>query len=304
MENIRFAAIDIGSNAVRLLIKSLNIKGEEVVLNKIQLVRVPIRLGQEAFVSGSIGEKLSRKLLKLIKAYKHLMTVYEVTDYKACATSAMRDASDAKDIVKMINKETDIKIDIISGQEEANIIYESHFADQLDLNKNYLYVDVGGGSTELSLIVDGKLQESRSFDIGTVRLLNQKVNPEEYESLKKELESIREKYTIEEIIGSGGNIIKLHALTLPKNGKISLSQLKNLFENMKQYSSNELIDIFKLKPDRADVILHAAKIYIEVAEGCGCEMFSVPTIGLSDGIVHMVYSKWKNKNSEILQFNN
>jgi exopolyphosphatase / guanosine-5'-triphosphate,3'-diphosphate pyrophosphatase len=299
MENLKFAAIDIGSNAVRLLIKGLTINGNDATLNKVQLFRVPLRLGQDVFVSGSIGVKSSAKLMKLMKAFKHLMYVYDVTAYKACATSAMRDASDARDIVKMIKKETDIKIDIITGQEEAAMIYESHFADQLNPEKNYLYVDVGGGSTELSLIVDGKLRELKSFNIGTVRLLNQKVEKEEFVQFKEELKSIRENYQIQEIIGSGGNIIKLHALAKPLNGKISLNQLESLYDEMRKFNSEELVRRYKLKPDRADVILHAAKIYIEVATECGCNLFSVPSIGLSDGIIHTVYTKWKNKNPNV-----
>jgi exopolyphosphatase/guanosine-5'-triphosphate,3'-diphosphate pyrophosphatase len=217
-----------------------------------------------------------------------------VKGYKACATSAMRDAENAQEITKYIKKESDIKIDIISGQKEAEIIYESHFADQLDSGKNYLYVDVGGGSTEISLIIDGKLHESRSFNIGTVRLLNNKVIPGEFERLNDELSVIKNTFRIEEIIGSGGNIIKLHALIKPENGKISLSELNRLYNEMRVFSTDELITKYKLKPDRADVILHAANLYTNIARECGCETFCVPTIGLSDGILHLVYSDWKN----------
>lgn len=297
MTDIQFAAIDIGSNAVRLLIKSASAEEPNSELKKLLMVRVPIRLGQESFVTGKISEEKYKKLLKLMKAFKHLMSVYEVTEYRACATSAMRDASNSKAIVKAISKETGIRINVISGQEEAAIIYESHFADNLNKDLNYIYVDVGGGSTEITLIVAGELLQSKSYNIGTVRLLNNKVEDKEYVMLNKDLQEIKSKYVISDIIGSGGNIIKLNTLAITKKAsKLTLHKLESIYSILNKFSVQELIDKYKMRPDRADVIIHAASIYIEVAKSLGVETFIVPSIGLSDGIAHLLYESWKLKN--------
>lgn len=297
MNNLQFAAIDIGSNAVRLLIKSISTDDTEKSFSKTLMIRVPLRLGQEAFVNGKISEEKSKKLIRLMKAFKHLMKVYEVTDYSVCATAAMREAKNAKELVKEIKNETDLKIDIISGQEEAIIIYESHFAYNINDNQNYILVDVGGGSTEVSLLVNGELIQSKSYNIGTVRLLNDKVKNVEYDILHKDLEELKEQYIINDIIASGGNIIKLNALAqVRKDRKLSLTALETLNDTLKQYTVDELIVQYKLKPDRADVITLAANIYIDVAKTVGAKNFIVPKIGLIDGIIHRLYVKWKEKN--------
>jgi len=297
MKNNLFAAIDIGSNAVRLLIKSINSDDVSESFTKILMVRVPLRLGQEAFTSGEISDEKSKQLLRLMKAFKQLIKIYDITEYRACATAAMREARNAKELVKKIHKETNIKIEVINGQEEASIIYESHFADSLNKDLNYIYVDVGGGSTEISILVNGQLIQSKSYDIGTVRLLNNKVKQEEYVRLNKELVELKEQYNFKDIIGSGGNILKLNALAkVRKNNKLTLFKLESLNNVLKQYSIDELITYYKLKPDRADVITHAATIYIDIAKGIGANDFIVPTIGLADGIIHMLYMKWKSKN--------
>jgi len=297
MNNLQFAAIDIGSNAVRLLIKSISTDDTEKSFSKTLMIRVPLRLGQEAFVNGKISEEKSKKLIRLMKAFRHLMKVYEVTDYSVCATAAMREAKNAKELVKEIKNETDLKIDIISGQEEAIIIYESHFAYNINDNQNYILVDVGGGSTEVSLLVNGELIQSKSYNIGTVRLLNDKVKNVEYDILHKDLEELKEQYIINDIIASGGNIIKLNALAqVRKDRKLSLTALETLNDTLKQYTVDELIVQFKLKPDRADVITLAANIYIDVAKTVGAKNFIVPKIGLIDGIIHRLYVKWKEKN--------
>lgn len=297
MNNLQFAAIDIGSNAVRLLIKSISTDDTEKSFSKTLMIRVPLRLGQEAFVNGKISEEKSKKLIRLMKAFRHLMKVYEVTDYSVCATAAMREAKNAKELVKEIKNETDLKIDIISGQEEAIIIYESHFAYNINDNQNYILVDVGGGSTEVSLLVNGELIQSKSYNIGTVRLLNDKVKNVEYDILHKDLEELKEQYIINDIIASGGNIIKLNALAqVRKDRKLSLTALETLNDTLKQYTVDELIVQYKLKPDRADVITLAANIYIDVAKTVGAKNFIVPKIGLIDGIIHRLYVKWKEKN--------
>jgi len=296
MDSIRFAAIDIGSNAVRLLIMSVSPQDPTEAYSKLLMIRFPLRLGQESFVSGKIPEEKAKQLIRLMKAFKHLIKAYEVEEYRACATSAMRDAKNSKDIVKEIMKETGLEIEVIDGQEESTIIYESHFADHLSKDLNYIFVDVGGGSTEISLISNGELIRSKSYDIGTVRLLNNKVKAEEYDELHADMAELKEQYNITDIIGSGGNIIKLNTLAKVRKGrKLSLATLDTLNESLKQYTVDELIEKFELKPDRADVITYAADIYIDVAKSVGAKSFIVPKIGLIDGIVHMLYVAWKKK---------
>lgn len=297
MKSINFAAIDIGSNAVRLLIKSIVPGDPSDTFTKVLMVRVPLRLGQESFVSGKIPAGKEKQLIRLMKAFKYLIKVYDVTEYRGCATAAMREAKNSNALIKEIRNETGLKIEVISGQEEASIIYESHFADNLNKDLNYLYVDVGGGSTELNLMVNGELLESKSYDIGTVRILNDKVKGVEFERLNYDLAELKEQYKINDIIGSGGNIIKLNSLAkVRKNTKLSLQKLEELNDTLKQYTVDELITNYKLKADRADVITHAGDIYITVAKGVGASHIIVPSIGLTDGIIHTVYMKWKEKN--------
>jgi len=264
---------------------------------KVLMVRVPLRLGQESFVTGKINGEKEKQLIRLMKAFKHLIKVYEITDYRVCATAAMREAKNSNELVKLIRKETDLKVEVINGQEEASIIYESHFGDNLNKELNYIFVDVGGGSTELSLMIHGELSESKSYDIGTVRLLNNKVKSEEFDRLNYDLSVLKELYKINDIIGSGGNIIKLNSLAKTrKNMKLSLQKLEELNETLKQFSVDDLITNYNMKPDRADVITFAGDIYITVAKGVGASHIIVPTMGLADGIIHMLYVKWKEKN--------
>ncbi|MEI8273244.1 MAG: Ppx/GppA family phosphatase [Paludibacter sp.] len=297
MNTLQFAAIDIGSNAVRLLIMGITPDNPEESFSKSLMIRVPLRLGQESFVDGKISDSKSKNLIRLMKAFKHLMKVYGVTDYRVCATAAMREAKNAKDLVKEIKKETDMKVEVIDGHEEAIIIYESHFTYNLNEHQNYVFVDVGGGSTEVSLLVNGELIQSKSYNIGTVRLLNNRVNTEEYDILHKDLAELKEQYQINDLIASGGNIIKLNSLAkVRKDRKLSLTTLETLNSELKQYSVDELIEKYKLKPDRADIITLAGSIYIDVAQSVGAKSFIVPQIGLIDGIIHMLYVKWKEKN--------
>jgi len=294
MDSIKFAAIDIGSNAIRLLIMSVSPTDPTETYSKQVMIRFPLRLGQESFVSGKIPDEKAKQLIRLMKAFKHLIKAYEVTEYRACATSAMRDAKNSKDIAKEVMKETGLKIEIIDGQEESSIIYESHFADKLNKDLNYIFVDVGGGSTEISLIASGELVKSKSYNIGTVRLLNDKVNDEEYDLLHADLAELKEQYLINDIIGSGGNIIKLNALAqVRKDRKLTVTALEALNETLKQYSVDELIEKYKLKPDRADVITYAADIYIDVAKSVGSKHLIVPKVGLIDGIIHQLFVEWK-----------
>jgi len=298
MERLKFAAVDIGSNAVRLLIMSISSEVDAESFDKEIMIRVPLRLGQESFVTGKIGDAKKKQLIRLLKAFRHLMKVYEVNDFKICATAAMREAKNAKEIVKEIKKETDFKVEIIDGQEEANIIFESHFAYHLNDHLNYVFVDVGGGSTEISLISKVQFIQSASYKIGTVRKLFDKVDGQEYAKLHSDLEKLKKQYIVNDIIGSGGNIIKLNTLAEVRRGrKLSVAALETLNEKLKQFSADERIEMYKLKPDRADIITHAADIYLDVAKTLGARSFIVPKIGLIDGIIHLLYVKWKSKNN-------
>ena len=222
MKKVNYAAIDIGSNAVRLLIKCVNEENAPELMSKVQLIRIPLRLGEDAFTVGVISTEKEKKLIRLMKAYKQLMKIYDVVDYRACATSAMRDARNGKDIVQQIVKKTGIRVEIIDGQEEAHIVYDNHIEQLFASGQNYLYVDVGGGSTEINLISNGELKNSRSYNIGTVRMLSGMVKEEEKEALRTDLIGLATEYTPISIIGSGGNINKLFRLADKKDKKASL----------------------------------------------------------------------------------
>lgn len=303
MKKVNYAAIDIGSNAVRLLIKCVNEENsEEGLMSKIQLIRVPLRLGEDSFTTGEISKEKAVKLLRLMKAYKQLMKIYEVVDYRACATSAMRDAANGKEIVRRIKQKTGICIEIIDGQEEARIVYDNHIEQLFESGQNYLYVDVGGGSTEINLISDGELKSSHSYNIGTVRMLSGMVKDGVKEQLRTDLEAIAREFVPVNIIGSGGNINKLYRLAEKKDKKSAFLPIKSLqdtYESLKVLSKEQRIKQFKLKPDRADVIVPAAEIFLEVARQVQATGISVPTIGLSDGIIDSLYTNRKGTENKI-----
>ena len=298
MKKTNYAAIDIGSNAVRLLIKCVNEENAPELMSKVQLIRIPLRLGEDAFTTGMISEEKEEKLVRLMKAYKQLMKIYDVADYRACATSAMRDARNGKRIAERIYKKTNIHIEIIDGQEEARIVYDNHIEQLFASRQNYLYVDVGGGSTEINLICDGELKNSRSYNIGTVRMLSGMVKDEEKESMKADLQELASRYAPIHIVGSGGNINKLFRLAEEKDKKNSflpLESLASICQALKELSAEERIEQFKLKPDRADVIVPAAEIFINIATQVQAKGIIVPTIGLSDGIIDSLYTKHRKR---------
>ena len=302
MKKVNYAAIDIGSNAVRLLIKCVNEENAPELMSKVQLIRIPLRLGEDAFITGAISEEKADKLIRLMKAYKQLMKIYDVVDYRACATSAMRDARNGKNIVQRIAKKTGIRIDIIDGQEEAQIIYENHIEQLFASGENYLYVDVGGGSTEINLISNGELKSCHSYNVGTVRMLSGMVKEEAKSALRNGLQAIAKEYSSIHIIGSGGNINKLFRLADKKDKKnafLPLESLRNTYESLKALPVEERMKQFKLKPDRADVIVPAAEIFLEVATLVQASGIMVPTIGLSDGIIDNMYTR--NRSSETEQ---
>ena len=293
MGKSHYAGIDIGSNAVRLLIKCLNEPGSTEPLSKVQLVRVPLRLGEDAFVDGRISKKKSKQLISLMKAYHELMEIYEVEAFRACATSAMRDAENGMELVEKIYEKTGIKIDIIDGREEAQLISSDLIrALSGQEEETFLYIDVGGGSTELNLVRGSDLIESRSFDIGTIRQLSGKVRDEERESFGKYVQHLKETYGTLRLVGTGGNINKLLRLGAPSERanicNLPVANLRAVADELRQYTPVERMLIFRLKPDRAEVIVPAADIFLLVAEITEATEIIVPTKGLADGIVDSV----------------
>ena len=294
MEKTNYAAIDIGSNAVRLLIKSVDMEEGTASFVKEQLLRVPLRLGEDTFSVGTISKEKGKRLLRLMKSYRQLMKIYGVKRYRACATSAVRDAANGPELIREISRKTGIKIEVIGGEEEARLIYDNHIEEMLDRRYDYLYVDVGGGSTEISLISGGVLQSSRSYDIGTVRLLEGRVKEESVASLRNDMRELGAGHPGLRIIGSGGNINKLYRLAAAgcKNGtELPVSELSVINGVLKSMSSEERVRVFRMRPDRADVITFAADIFLEIAGQCGASVILVPTIGLADGIIDSLYAE-------------
>jgi exopolyphosphatase / guanosine-5'-triphosphate,3'-diphosphate pyrophosphatase len=294
---LKLAAIDIGSNAARLLITEVteNEKGYPE-FNKLNLVRVPLRLGFDVFETGEITKAKMNKVVETIKAYKHLISIYDVHYLKACATSAMRDASNAQDILRKVKLETGIDIKVISGDEEASYIYENHIAENLATDHSYLYIDVGGGSTELTFFAKGKLVFKESFNIGTIRLLKGLVAEKQWEEMKEFIKLGTKGYNDMIAIGSGGNINKVFSLSKRKEGKpLSLELLKDYHKEFSNFSVKDRMQVYKLREDRADVIVPALQIYINVMRWAAIEEIYVPKIGLADGLVHMLYDEVKSK---------
>lgn len=290
---INYAAIDIGSNAVRLLIKHVEEDSNGVPhFSKVLLLRIPLRLGFDVFAMGKISEQKEKNLIRLMKSYRHIMKIYDVDSYRACATSAMRDAANGMQIIKYIRKKTDIKIDIIDGQEEARMIYNNHIEQLEDRTGNYMYVDVGGGSTEINLLSQGELVCSRSYNIGTVRILNQAVKDSEWQRLKDDMAALALSYSQINIIGSGGNINKLYRLADKKDKKqkrMTVDTLRQLYDSLKVLTVEQRMEQYGLKPDRADVIVPAGTIFLTIADLIQAAFIYVPVIGLSDGIIDNLY---------------
>lgn len=299
MQNNNYAAIDIGSNGARLLIK--NVKEDSmgnVEFTKVLFLRIPLRLGKDVFSIGEISGERERMMMCMTKSYKQLMRLYNVEMYRACATSAMRDARNGKKILKRIKKKTGIDIEILNGSEEAKILYNNSLEAADCINGNYAYVDVGGGSTEISLLSNGELVGSCSYNIGTLRMLSGAVAPDTVANMRSDLEAYAEKYPNIVIVGSGGNINKLSRLFHESSKKakkniLPVSSLQRLHDDMKPMTINERIAKYGLKTDRADVIIPAAEIFMTVAQALGCSEIHVPNISLADGIIDGLYKKSK-----------
>lgn len=293
LEIRKFGAIDIGSNAIRLLISNVVIKeGKEPQFKKSSLVRVPIRLGADAFVNGIISPENIIRMINAMQAFKLLMKVHNVEHYKACATSAMREAKNGIEIVKKIFDETGVEIQVIGGKEEAAIISSTDLNELISSDSSYLYVDVGGGSTEFTVFSGGKIITSKSFKMGTVRLLNNKksVNKEIFANVEKWVKKNTKDLKNLSLIGSGGNINKLFKMSGRTEGKpISFIYLNAQYEFLKQMTYQERISELSLNPDRADVIIPATKIYLSAMKWSGARKIYVPKIGLSDGIIKSLY---------------
>ena len=290
-----YAAIDIGSNAVRLLIKKEE-ENENLVsrrLSKVMMLRVPLRLGFDVFSLGELSDGKAVKLRRLMKAFRQLMKIYEVTDYRACATSAMRDARNGKAVIKKVLKDTGIRIEIIDGQEEARMIYNNHVECLEDRTGNYIYVDVGGGSTEINLLTNGVLVQSLSYNVGTVRMLSNAVREEVWEQMKDDLTRLTADFPDINIIGSGGNINKLYRLADKKDKKLQrmpIASLQELYDQLSPLTPEQRMKEFSLKTDRADVIVPAARIFLTIAATVKAQYVHVPVIGLADGIIDSLYS--------------
>jgi exopolyphosphatase/guanosine-5'-triphosphate,3'-diphosphate pyrophosphatase len=290
---VKLAAIDIGSNAARLLITEvINNPPHKPDFIKTALVRVPLRLGFDVFESGEISTLKTEKIIKTILSYKLLLDVYEVKHFKACATSAMRDAKNADAIIQKVKQETGIAIEVISGDKEASMIYENHVAENMDSSESYLYVDVGGGSTELTFFSDGKLVFKKSFNIGTIRLLKNQVEESSWEEMKQFIRSKTKGHHHVTAIGSGGNINKIFSISKRKEGKpLSLELLRNYYKEFSNLTLAERISLHKLREDRADVIVPALLIYINVMRWADADDIYVPKIGLADGLIHALYEQ-------------
>ena len=299
MENSNFAAIDIGSNGARLLIKNvIEDAGGNYEFNKVLFLRIPLRLGKDVFTIGEISPERERMMMCMIKSYKQLMKLYRVVEYRACATSAMRDAANGRKILKKIRRETGIDIEIIPGSEEARLLCDNSVESGYARKGNYAYMDVGGGSTEISMISDGRIVGSRSYNLGTLRMLGGAVEDTEVEKMKEEMAAYAANYENISIIGSGGNINKLCRLYDNGKGKknkdtLPVDGLRKIYGEMKDMTYRERIDAYSLKPDRADVIIPAAELFLTVAGALCCQVIHVPNISLADCIIDGLYKKIK-----------
>lgn len=291
----KYAAIDVGSNAIRMLVSNvINHKGKRTIL-KNALVRVPIRLGEDSFTSGSISKKNKKRIVKSMKAFKMLMKVHGVKDYMAYATSALREAKNGSKVVKEVLSKSGIQIEIIDGKKEAKIISNTNVFDVVGKEKTFLYVDVGGGSTEFSILKNGKRIHSKSFKIGTVRLLNNGVSNEMWEHAQRWVKEKTKEYNKIYLLGTGGNINKLHKIAgIKDNRPITFLTLNAIYARLSKMTYEERIVELGLNPDRSDVILPAAKLFLRTLNWSGAKVVYVPKVGLSDGMIRELCKKKKN----------
>lgn len=293
---MKIAAIDIGSNAARLLINEVIETKNKPEFTKLNLLRIPLRLGMDVFTKGEIGAEREKMVVDSMKVFSDLMKIYGVEHYRACATSAMRDAKNGKEIIAEVKKTSGINIEIISGDEEATLIYENHVAEGLDKDFAYLYVDVGGGSTELTFYENGKMSYEKSFNIGTIRLLNNLVTEDHWKEMKEEIrKNINSKKSIV-AIGSGGNINKIFSMSKTKDGSpLYLSSLKSQYKDLSALTVEERMTKHNLRVDRADVLVPALEIFTKVMTWSDINKIFVPKISVADGLIHSIYAGLKHK---------
>ena len=294
---MKLAAIDIGSNAARLLITEVTQPdGSKPVFTKMNLFRVPLRLGFDVFENSFISEQKKDMLIQTMKAYQHLMKAYQVNAVKACATSAMRDASNATDIIRQVKEQTGIDIEVISGDMEANLVYENHVAENMDKDHSYMYIDVGGGSTELSFFSNGILVFKKSYNIGTIRLLKNKVTEQDWDEMKDTIKAVTKGHKEVVAIGSGGNINKVFSLSKKKDGKpLPLELLRDYYRELEATTLEDRILKYNLREDRADVIVPALQIYINAMRWANSEEIFIPKIGLADGLIQHLWEEVRAK---------
>jgi len=292
---LKLAAIDIGSNAARLLITEVTTdEKDNPAFNKLNLFRVPLRLGFDVFETGIISKQKTGMVIQTMKAFKHLTNAYEVKHIKACATSAMRDAKNAEDIIRKVKLETDIAIEVISGDMEAGLVFENHIAETLDNDHSYMYVDVGGGSTELSFFSNGVLNYKESFNIGTIRLLQNQVHEKTWEVMKEIIKTVTRGQKEVMAIGSGGNINKVFSMSKRKEGKpLTLELLRDYHKELSSVDLDERMRLYNLRADRADVIVPALLIYTNTMRWAGATEMYVPKIGLVDGLIQHMWEELK-----------
>jgi exopolyphosphatase / guanosine-5'-triphosphate,3'-diphosphate pyrophosphatase len=280
---VKFAAIDIGSNAIRLLIEEVHIDEGRYHIEKVSLTRVPVRLGEDVFTKGKIGKHKVNQLVKTMTAI-----------YRACATSAMREAKNKRAVIKKVKEESGIEIELLSGDEEANLIFSNYFAQNLNTKANYLYIDVGGGSTELTLIKNGKRIKGQSFELGTVRMLSNAVDAKVWERARRWIQSSFKDNEVVTAIGTGGNINTLFKIIGKKpNQTISLTEIKEQYEMLRALTMEQRITKLKMKPDRADVIIPACEIYLRLMGYAHISNMIVPKIGLADGVILDLFENWQ-----------
>ncbi|MGD2096011.1 MAG: exopolyphosphatase [Desulfobacterales bacterium] len=297
---LRFAAIDIGSNGVRLLLSGVYEEGYSPTFRKMSLIRMPIRLGDDAFTQKHISDRKVSQLVKSMIGFKHLIEAFQPLDMMACATSAMRAAENGQEICDQILAESDIKIDIIDGVREAEFIFQNKSADMFGQNDAYLYVDIGGGSTDITLFSRGRIITTRSFNIGTIRLLEGLVTKSYWKKMKQWLKNYSAPFTTMAAIGSGGNINKVFRLANCKNGRpLTEKKMIKVRRFLEHFTVEERIKQLALRPDRADVIIPALDIYLKIMKWSGIRAIYVPQVGLADGIIHILYDRYKVSQSEI-----
>ncbi len=295
-EILHFASVDIGSNAIRLLLCNIYEGGDEPLFKKAELIRFPLRLGEDAFLKGYITEDTIQKLIKVMTAFKALIDAYEVIAFRVCATSAMREASNRKEVIERVRQDAGINIEVIEGRLEAEIIYSNHIAEHLDNDHSYLYIDVGGGSTELTIFSNGKLVSSASYNIGTIRLLHDKISKDQWRDFKDQVRKLAEGHQPIVAIGSGGNINKIFKLANRKENQfLAYIKFKECYDYVNSFSLDQRIRELKLNPDRADVIIPAFRVFNAIMKSAQIERIMVPQVGLSDGIIHLLYEEYKTR---------